>query len=97
MCYLYTYPYIFEITSKSIYTATILAPVGKLSTNEITIPHTKQTTAIIHAIIIILLKLFVSFLDIIAGKTIKLEINNVPIILIPITTTKAAMKDIKNW
>ena len=78
------------------YTATILAPVGKLSTNDIIIPHTKQITEIIHAIIIIPLKLLVSFLDIIAGNIIKLEINNVPIILIPITTTKAAINDIKN-
>ena len=43
------------------------------------------------------LKLFVNFLAIIAGNTIRLDISSVPIILIPSTTTIAVISDIKNW
>lgn len=42
------------------------------------------------------LKLFVSFLAITAGNTIRLEIKRVPIILIPKTTTNAVIRAIRN-
>lgn len=58
--------------------------------------HIKHITEISIERISIFLKLFVNFLAIIAGKTIKLEINNVPIILIPNTTTIAVINEIKN-
>lgn len=83
-------------TNTPIYTITILAPVGKFNNDEITNPNKKHKIDIITDIIAISLKKCVNFLAIIAGKTIKLEISNVPIILIPITTTKAVNNAIKN-
>lgn len=84
------------ITKATIYTATIHAPVGKFKKNDINIPNIKHIIEINTESITILLKLFVNFLAIIAGNTIKLDINNVPIILIPNTTTIAVINDIKN-
>ena len=57
----------------------------------------KHITDISTDRITIFLKLFVNFLAIIAGNTIKLDISKVPIILIPSTTTIAVISDIKNW
>ena len=79
------------------YTITILAPVGKFNSDEITNPNKKHNMEIITDITAIPLNECVNLLAIIAGKTIKLDINNVPIILIPITTTKAVNSAIKNW
>ena len=59
-------------------------------------PIIKHTTEIITDDITSPLKLFVSFLAIIHGNTIKLEIKSVPIILIPTTTTNAVIRAIKN-
>lgn len=72
------------------------APVGKFSINDSITPTIKHITDSTADKITIPLKLFVSFLAIIAGKTIKLEINNVPINLIPKTTTNAVASEIKN-
>ena len=74
----------------------MLAPVGKFNKDEITSPNKKHKVEIRTDITAIPLNECVSFLAIIAGNTIKLEINNVPIILIPITTTNAVNKAIKN-
>mgnify|MGYP003415761230 CR=1 FL=1 len=72
------------------------APVGKFKKNENSIPNIKHITDIKTESITMFLKLFVNFLAIIAGKTIKLEIKSVPIILIPTTTTIAVINEIKN-
>lgn len=72
------------------------APVGKFNINDNITPTIKHITDNIADKITIPLKLFVSFLAMIAGKTIKLEINSVPINLIPKTTTKAVIREIKN-
>ena len=56
----------------------------------------KHTIDVITDIITNPLKLVVNFFEITAGNTIKLEINNVPIILIPRTTTKAVNIEINN-
>ncbi len=75
----------------------MLAPVGKFNNDEITNPNKKHKIEIITDITAIPLNECVNFLAIIAGNTIKLEISNVPIILIPITTTNAVNNAIKNW
>lgn len=72
------------------------APVGKFIKYEINIPKIKQIIEIKTESTTIFLKLLVNFLAIIAGKTIKLEISKVPIILIPNTTTIAVINEIKN-
>ena len=74
----------------------MLAPVGKFIKKLNSIPNIKHIIDIIPEIIINSLKLFVNPLAIIAGNTIKLEINNVPIILIPNTTINAVKNDIRN-
>ena len=79
-----------------IYTITILAPVGKFKRDDIISPNKKHNIEIIIDIIDIPLNDDVNFLAITAGKTIKLDINKVPIILIPITTTIAVNNAIKN-
>ena len=78
------------------YTKTIPAPVGIFKKKEVNIPIIKQIIEIITEQITNPLKLFVNFLDITAGNIIKLEISNVPIILIPTTTTNAVISAIKN-
>lgn len=85
-----------DISNAIIYTATIHAPVGRFKKNDISSPNMKHIIDIKIDNITILLKLFVNFLDIIAGNTIKLDISSVPIILIPNTTTIAVIRDIKN-
>lgn len=79
------------------YTPTIQAPVGKFKKKENNNPNIKQITDISTESTTNPLKLFVNFLAIIAGKTIKLEISKVPIIRIPSTTTTAVINEIKNW
>ena len=74
----------------------MLAPVGKFNKDEITNPNKKHKIEIATDITAIPLNECVIFLAIIAGNTIKLEISNVPIILIPITTTNAVKNAIKN-
>ena len=74
----------------------MLAPVGKFKTDDITNPNKKHKIEIATDITAIPLNEYVSFLAIIAGNTIKLEISKVPIILIPITTTSAVNNAIKN-
>ena len=64
---------------------TTLAPAGVEYKNETVIPTKKQITEIIPDEIITLLKLLNTRIDVKAGKTIKLEINIVPIIRIPST------------
>jgi hypothetical protein len=76
---------------------TILAPVGIPQTIENHIPRIKQSDEIIADSSIRFLKLFAIFLAITAGNITKLEISNVPIILMPSTTVKAVRKEIKNW
>lgn len=78
------------------YTKTIPAPVGIFKKNDTNIPIKKQSTDVSTDITTNPLKLVVNFLAIIAGNTIKLEISNVPIILIPTTTTNAVIKAIRN-
>ena len=63
---------------------------------DVKIPIVKQIIDVITDITTNPLKLVVNFLAIIAGKTIKLDINIVPIILIPTTTTNAVINAIKN-
>lgn len=72
------------------------APVGRFKKKENSIPNIKHITDISTDSITMFLKLFVNFLAIIAGKTIRLEISSVPIILIPKTTTIAVISEIKN-
>lgn len=87
---------ILVIINNTKYTKTIPAPVGIFKKKEINIPIIKQIIEIITEQITNPLKLFVNFLDITAGNIIKLEISNVPIILIPTTTTNAVISAIKN-
>ena len=84
------------MASNIIYTNTILAPVGRFMKKLSNIPNIKHTTDIIPDIMISSLKLPVSPFAIIAGKTIKLDIKSVPIILIPRTTINAVRNEIKN-
>ena len=87
-----------ELIKSSIkYTNTIPAPVGIFKKNDAKIPIKKHIIDVKADIITNPLKLVVNFFAIIAGKIIKLEINIVPIILIPTTTTKAVKSAIKNW
>ena len=79
-----------------IYTITILAPVGKFNNEETIKPNKKHSIDIITDRTDIPLNECVNFLAITAGNTIRLDINNVPIILIPITTTTAVNNAIKN-
>lgn len=72
---------------------TMLAPVGTLNKNEKTIPNKKQTKDIKPEKITKDLKLFAHFLAITAGKIIRLEINKVPIILIPTTIIRDVIKE----
>lgn len=72
------------------------APVGKFNINDSITPTIKHITDNTADKATIPLKLFVNFLAIIAGKTIKLEMSKVPINLIPKTTTKAVIREIKN-
>ena len=78
------------------YTNTIPAPVGIFKKNDTNIPIKKHITDVKTDITTNPLKLVVNFFAIIAGNTIKLDINNVPIILIPTTTTNAVINAIKN-
>lgn len=75
---------------------TILAPVGIDAKKDNIVPNKKHKVEIIALKITSDLKLFVILLDIIAGNTIKLDIIKVPTILIPITTTKAVIIEIRN-
>ena len=84
------------IAKSIIYTNTIPAPVGIFKKNDVNIPIIKHTTEVSILITTKPLKLVVNFLAIIAGKTIKLDISIVPIILIPTTTTNAVNSAIKN-
>lgn len=74
-----------NIINTNAFTTTILAPVGIENTYENTIPKKKQNTDIIAEHIITFLNVFTIFIDVSAGKIIKLEISIVPIILIPTT------------
>ena len=85
------------ISSVTILTRTMPAPVGRLKRKEISIPHMKQKIEKNAERVTRYLKLRTNFLAIMAGKIIKLEIKSVPIILMPMTTVSAVRKEIKNW
>lgn len=85
------------IMNNNIYTITILAPVGRFKKKDTNNPNIKHIIDTVQESIINPLKLFVNFFDIIAGKIIKLDINKVPIILIPNTATKPVTTDINIW
>lgn len=74
----------------------MLAPVGKFKKKLINIPRIKQIIDIIPDIIINSLKLLANPFAMTAGKIIRLDISNVPIILIPSTTISAVKNDIRN-
>ena len=78
-------------------TAAMPAPVGRLNAADSANPATKQSMEITTASMIIALKPPASFLAVIAGKIIKLDINSVPIMRIPATMVTAVKKAIKNW
>ena len=84
------------ISNTIMLTITILAPVGIFNNKEINTPTKKQRIDIIDDKNIRLLKLLTNFLAIKAENIIKLDINNVPIILMPTTTVSAVRRDIKN-
>ena len=79
------------------FASTMLAPVGMLKQKDITIPLTKQNTAIKADNIINALKLFTIFFALTAGNIIRLEISRVPIMRMPKTTVIAVKNEIKNW
>lgn len=79
------------------YTVTILAPVGKFKKKLTNMPKIKHIIDIIPDIIISSLKLFDNPFAITAGNIIKLDINSVPIILMPNTIINAVRKEIRNW
>ena len=70
-------------------TSTTLAPAAVDKKYEHTIPITKLTTATIDEHTITEKNLLHTLIEVSAGKIIKLEISNVPIIFIPITTVSA--------
>lgn len=75
-------------------TKTTLAPAGVEYKKETVIPIKKHATEIIPEEIITRLKLLKIRIEVKAGKIIKLEINIVPIILIPSTIVIAVKKAI---
>lgn len=86
-----------EITNKNITSiSAILAPAGKENIAEIIIPNINVITEIILDVITRVLKLFVIFLAVTAGKTIIVDISSVPMSFIPITIIKAVSIDIRN-
>lgn len=68
---------------------TMVEPTGISSGCATNIPVTTITNDEIIPNNNVFLKLFVSWLAIIEGKTTRAEINNVPIVLTPITMKKA--------
>ena len=64
---------------------TTLAPAGVAATYERVTPAIRHTTEITAAFIITLLNVLHTLIDVNAGKMIRLEINNAPIIRIPST------------
>ena len=72
----------------------MLAPVGNDQPKEATIPQKKHTIEIIAELSTTLRKLLNTRIEERAGKMIKLEINMVPMILIPTTMVHAVSKAI---
>ena len=71
------------------YARTTLAPAGVAATYERVTPAIRHTTEITAAFIITLLNVLHTRIDVNAGKMIRLEINNAPIIRIPSTIVTA--------
>ena len=70
-------------------TQTTLAPAGVSRKYEATKPKLKHITGRIDDMITTPLKLFITLIEVIAGKTISAEINSVPINLNPTTMVTA--------
>ncbi len=85
---------ILTINKNNIFAITMLAPVGSEKAKDSIRPSISPSIDIIAETITNDLKLLVIFRDIIAGNTIRLDIIKVPIILIPITTIRAVIRDI---
>ena len=73
----------------------MLAPVGVAYRYEITRPSRRQTTETTAALIMTLRKVLHRRMEVIAGKTTRLEIRSDPIMRIPITITRAVRSAIR--